>query len=79
MANPSPLIWKEIFGNELYVYYCGNLIYKKWLNTGVDRVFYEGEGLHQKFLQRGLVWAKHVAEPRNLGQVWCSFMSRKVK
>jgi hypothetical protein len=30
------LIWKEIFGNQLFVYWRGELIYKRWLKTGVS-------------------------------------------
>ncbi|MBK9451970.1 MAG: hypothetical protein IPN95_21640 [Bacteroidetes bacterium] len=30
---------KEIRGNELYLWMNGNLIYKRWLNTGVSKVF----------------------------------------
>jgi len=30
---------KVIKGDELYVYMNGKLIYKKWLNTGVSKVF----------------------------------------
>lgn len=32
-------IWKKIVGNELYVYWNGSLIYKKWLNTGHSLIF----------------------------------------
>ncbi|MBT8206099.1 MAG: hypothetical protein KJO20_12050 [Eudoraea sp.] len=30
---------KETKDNELYLYMNGKLIYKKWLNTGVSKVF----------------------------------------
>ncbi|MCE2612785.1 hypothetical protein LVD13_07360 [Flavobacteriaceae bacterium D16] len=30
---------KKTRGNELYVYMNGKLIYKKWLDTGVSKVF----------------------------------------
>lgn len=33
------LIHKEIRGNELYLYVNGKLIYKRWLATGVSKVF----------------------------------------
>jgi len=33
------LIHKEIRDNELYLYMNGKLIYKKWLDTGVSKVF----------------------------------------
>ena len=32
-------IHKEIKGNELYLYMNGNLIYKRWLDTGQSKVF----------------------------------------
>ena len=32
-------IFKKIEGNELYLYMNGNLIYKRWLNTGQSKVF----------------------------------------
>jgi hypothetical protein len=38
------MIWKEIIGPELYVYVNGHLLYKKWLSTGQERLFHEGEG-----------------------------------
>ena len=28
------MIYKEIIGNELYVYMNGELLYKRWLNEG---------------------------------------------
>jgi hypothetical protein len=28
------MIWKEVVDNQLFVFYNGELIYKKWLNTG---------------------------------------------
>ena len=33
------MIWKEIHGHELYVFWNGILIYKKWLDTGASLVF----------------------------------------
>lgn len=33
------MITKEIHGDELYVFYNGRLIYKKWLRTGRSLVF----------------------------------------
>lgn len=33
------MITKEIKDNQLFVYYNGMLIYKKWLNTGNSVVF----------------------------------------
>lgn len=33
------MIHKEKRGNELYVYWRGKLIYKRWLNKGYGRVF----------------------------------------
>jgi hypothetical protein len=34
------MIFKKVTkGNELYVYMNGNLIYKRWLNTGQSKVF----------------------------------------
>ena len=30
---------KVIIGNELYVYYGGSLLYKRWLNYGYGKVF----------------------------------------
>lgn len=38
------MTWKQVVGQELYVYAGSRLIYKRWLNTGVSRMFYEGEG-----------------------------------
>lgn len=32
-------IHKEIIDNQLYLYMNGNLIYKRWLNTGESKVF----------------------------------------
>ena len=31
--------FKEIVGNELYLYYNGKLIFKRWLNTNRSVVF----------------------------------------
>lgn len=31
------ITWSERIGNELYVYYCGTLIYKKWYNPGTNK------------------------------------------
>ncbi len=32
-------IHKKIIGDELYLYMNGKLIYKRWLNTGISKVF----------------------------------------
>jgi hypothetical protein len=32
-------IFKKIENDELYLYMNGNLIYKRWLNTGQSKVF----------------------------------------
>lgn len=32
-------IYKEIKGNEFYLWINGNLVYKKWLDTGASKVF----------------------------------------
>ena len=41
--------WKKIkILNELYLYFNGNLIYKRWLSRNKGRVFHENEGLSQK-------------------------------
>lgn len=33
------MIWKERIGDELYVYYNGHLIYKRWIRLGYGKVF----------------------------------------
>lgn len=33
------IFYKEVRGNELYVFYNGSLIYKRWLNRGKGKVF----------------------------------------
>lgn len=35
-------------GWELYVYYQGILIYKRWLQRDTDMVFHRGEGLSHR-------------------------------
>jgi len=37
------MITKEIIDNQLFVYYNGVLIYKKWLKTGISLLF-DNEG-----------------------------------
>ncbi|WP_129021459.1 hypothetical protein [Edaphocola flava] len=32
-------IYKELIGTELYLYMNGQLIYKRWLNTGASKIF----------------------------------------
>jgi hypothetical protein len=32
---------KITIGNELYVYFGGSLLYKRWIDRGIGRVFYE--------------------------------------
>lgn len=32
-------IHKKVIGDELYLYLNGKLIYKRWLKTGVSKVF----------------------------------------
>ena len=39
------MFYKEIIGRELYLYYNGVLIYKRWFDYGYGRVFHENEGL----------------------------------
>lgn len=34
-------------GHELYVYFNGILIYKRWLKYNIGRVFHDNEGLTQ--------------------------------
>jgi len=31
---------KVIIGNELYVYFGGSLLYKRWIKEGYGKVFY---------------------------------------
>lgn len=33
------MIWKEVRGHELYVFRNGELIYKRWINSGYGMVF----------------------------------------
>ena len=33
------MIFKQVIGNELYVYRNGKLIFKRWLNQGYSLVF----------------------------------------
>ncbi|MGA6121677.1 hypothetical protein [Sphingobacterium anhuiense] len=33
------MIFKKIEGNELYLYINGNLVYKRWIDTGQSKVF----------------------------------------
>lgn len=33
------MVFKEVIGNELYVYMNGSLLYKRWLKTGQSLVF----------------------------------------
>lgn len=33
------MVYKEIIGNELYVWMNGKLLYKRWLKTGQSLVF----------------------------------------
>lgn len=37
--NGYGFIWKERVGDELYVYWNGKLIYKRWLWLGYGKVF----------------------------------------
>ncbi len=37
------LITKETVGREVYIYFNGVLVYKRWLNYNKGRMFYEGE------------------------------------
>lgn len=32
------MIWKERHGDELYVFYNGQLIYKRWISRGYGKV-----------------------------------------
>jgi hypothetical protein len=34
------MMWKEIHGNELYVFYNGVLIYKRWLDRDIGKTMY---------------------------------------
>lgn len=42
----------KIIGNELYVYFQGACIYKRWLDHDYGKVFHENEGLTQKAYER---------------------------
>lgn len=33
------MIYKQVIGNELYVWMCGSLLYKRWLLQGHGMVF----------------------------------------
>ena len=35
------MFWKEIIDNQLFVYYNGKLLYKRWLKLGYGKVFYD--------------------------------------
>lgn len=56
---------KETIGDELYIFNIyGNMIYKRWLKTGVSRIFHEGEGcteLSVKIVQHSLNSLVHAA------------------
>lgn len=59
------MIWKEIVGQELYVFFNGRLIYKKWLSTGASLVFdyvWGGFAWSPKALES--IYAKRRAERR---------------
>jgi hypothetical protein len=49
--NPIPVgntgISKHLDGHELYVYFRGELIFKKWYNSTQEHVFHDSEGLTQ--------------------------------
>jgi len=34
IQNNTPLLWSERIGHELYVYFRGKLIYKRWYKKG---------------------------------------------
>ena len=34
------MFYKEVIGNELYVYFGGSLLYKRWIDKGYGKVFY---------------------------------------
>lgn len=36
------MFWKERIGDELYVYYNGQLIYERWLSKNYGQVFCRG-------------------------------------
>jgi hypothetical protein len=38
---------KVMIGHELYLYYEGKLLFKKWFNSTQEHVFHSGEGLTQ--------------------------------
>jgi hypothetical protein len=38
------MFWKEKIGDELYVYFNGQLIYKRWINQGYGMVFHNFDG-----------------------------------
>lgn len=43
------MLTKQIIGNELYLFNAwGNLVYKRWLNTGASHLFHSGEGLTER-------------------------------
>lgn len=45
-------MFKKIINNgELYLYFMGKLIYKRWINRGKGRVFHENEGLTSKIIK----------------------------
>jgi len=33
------MFYTEVIGKELYVYYGGSLLYKRWINYGYGKVF----------------------------------------
>jgi hypothetical protein len=43
----SPAMSKWVGCGELYLFFRGQLIYKRWLATGQEHVFHAGEGLTQ--------------------------------
>lgn len=34
------MFYKEVIGKELYVYFGGSLLYKRWIDKGYGKVFY---------------------------------------
>lgn len=35
-AKTSPIMWSKRIGHELYVFFAGKLIYKKWFKKGTN-------------------------------------------
>lgn len=48
-SNPAPasMMTKEIIDNQLFVYYQGRLIYKRWIWRDRGQMFHGSEGLTQ--------------------------------